>query len=802
MRISRKRRGATLLYVVVTGAGVATVLSGLTGFTAEVSRREGLNEEKATAVAALDGVQELMRWEIRSMVYGGVEVNGYDEAVDTNTAADTATSLPAATAAIRGMAGFTGSVSEKIPTNMVVPAGMTYAESTENVNAFVEGSGDQSKRSERKTMTLDTLYGVLSGATVAEIGSDGLSYNYKRKTVIGVPWTNTTNVPRLKATYYYMKGGLTPHLDSAIGLNGPALASSGMVELELGAHGFPVATDYAIQSSLAHIKLNGTDPQSREIQWWNPGYAGGRTIVKEFERTDTFPVNWENQKVGGATPVEPRLRLIHWTGSFNLAKATDIQGASMLLTTNGDTWVYINGKLAMDLGGLKGLVTSNSIDRRWMQTGANRIDIFYASRRGGYYFGLKTNLMFSPNEPVKILRDSKFDQGWATLTPKLSPMSGVQMLDSKGTTDPDDVDLGIESNLVATTRGVAYNAPTVSGDVGARFTQATATLLLFNTAWGLDLKNTLKVYQRETATDSWRSVNWFATNSLETGSYRRITISTAKGELKEKNFLIAFDGAKLLGLASGSVRIADVAMVTTTLTSSPTLFLPPYEEKADSYALVAGSKIEVERQTDVDGSVWGGDDLKLYSAPMSISKDLFLVGEVRKQGSLLLTVLNILGISTTSSRPPGFVLDAGAYDSRANLRCSGGTVSALAVPSGHSAVNLYSDNSLTLSNLSIPSGGTIYAKGSLTIYGGITMDAGKELYLIADGGVIIDAPVATSTAADYSRIHIIASQDVQFKRPVNWNGTVRTNGKMQFKAKSTMRYVAPSMSPPGVATTG
>jgi len=798
VRNRRSKRGATLLYVVVTGAGVATVLSGLTGFTAEISRREGLNEEKAASIAALDGTQEITRMEVRSMAYGGIDVDGYDESVSTtttSTSVDPDADRGALLQAVRGIAGFVGSTFQSLPTNTMVPTGYTLVASTASIDAYVSG-GLQSKRSELKTKQLETLYGTLNGAVVASLGSDGLSYGYARKTIIGVPWTPTLNSARLKAEYFYVIGGSGGHEDSRVGATTPTTASTGMVEPMLGVRGFPVASEYARTSALQHVKVGGFDPQTNEILWWQDGFAGKRLVVKESERVDTFPLSWSNQPVPGGTALNPRLRCIRWSGSFNIVKSTDIAAASIEITTNGDTWVFVNGRLAMDLGGIKGLVVSRTIDRTALQTGTNRIDIFYASRRSNSYFGFKTNLNLRPEEPLKISRDNRFDKGWANVSLGLSTMTGVTMTDAVGVTDSDTTDMGYNSPVLGLA-GVQYDAHAVHGETGAKFRQMSLTLLLHSSAWGTPSKDLLKIYQKNALLDSWREVTYKYTNHSTQGSYRRLTISTAPGGLSERYILVLVSRTLVNLRSSGTYRFADASFLTSMTGSAPNLYLPEYEETGSDYGIVADGKIEVEEALTLTGSIWGGKDLNLKNGSVtSISQNAWLKGDVNAGGA----TLTIGGESGSATSPPQFVTNSSAYQSRANLTCGGGVTSRLDPPGVDATVNLYSSDNLELRDLVIPNGGTIYVRGNLRISGSITMNAGKELFVIVEGNTHILGNGAAGPRAQLGTLHVVSLGNVHIEGNIQQRGSWRANGNVHVKKPATLQYSPTLAMPPGLST--
>lgn len=798
MRNRRSKRGATLLYVVVTGAGVATVLSGLTGFTAEVSRREGLNEEKAASLAALDGTQEITRMEVRSMAYGGIDVDGYDESVETTTtetSVDRDDDRGALLESVRGIAGFVGSQYQSLPTNTIVPPGFTMVSSNASIDAFVLG-GLQSKRSERKTKQVETLYGTLNGAVVASLGSEGLSYGYARKAIIGVPWTPTLNSARLKAEYFYVIGGMGGHIDNRIGTLAPSLASTGMVEPVLGVRGFPVASEYSRTSILPHVLVNGIDPQTNEILWWQEGFSGKRFVVKETERIDTFPMSWSNQSVPGSTTLIPRLRCIHWSGSFNIVKATDISAAAIEITTNGDTWVFINGRLAMDLGGVKGVVVSRTIDRTGLQTGANRIDIFYASRQGNSYFGLKTNLNLKPDEPVKISRDPRFDKGWANVSLGLSTMTGVTMSDAVDVTDSDTVDMGYNSPVLGLA-GIQYDAQTVHGEPGAKFRQMSFTMLLHSGAWGTPAQDLVKIYQKNALLDSWREVSYKFTNHLTQGSFRRLTISTAPGGLSERYVLVLVSRTLVNLQPAGTYRFADVSFVTSTTGSAPHLYLPEYEETGSDYGIVADGNIEVDEALTLTGSLWTGNDLSLKSgSTTSISENVWVKGKV-DAGRATLT---IGGESGSANSPPKFLTNASAYQSRANLSCNGGVTSRLDPPGVDATVNLYSSDHLELSGLVIPSGGTIYVRGNLRISGPITMDPGKELFVIVEGNTHILGNGVSGARAQLGTLHVVSLGNIFIEGSIQQRGSWRTNGNVHIKKPAILQYLPSLAMPPGLST--
>ena len=71
---------------------------------------------------------------------------------------------------------------------------------------------------------------------------------------------------------------------------------------------------------------------------------------------------------------------VHWQGSF-LLTAGQTGTLAMALMADDDAWVFVNGLLALDHGGVKALNASGPIfNGVVLNEGVNTLDIFYADR--------------------------------------------------------------------------------------------------------------------------------------------------------------------------------------------------------------------------------------------------------------------------------------------------------------------------------------------------------------------------------------------------------------------------------------
>jgi len=127
------------------------------------------------------------------------------------------------------------------------------------------------------------------------------------------------------------------------------------------------------------------------------------------------PFNWAAQSLPNDVQNNPQYRMVHLSGAFDIASINERAALTMSLTAEDDAWVFINGQLAMDMGGLHSTMTSTRLNRNPVVVGRNRIDIFHANRGGTSTLGFNTNTILSPEAPFPLVTDNAFDTLGATI---------------------------------------------------------------------------------------------------------------------------------------------------------------------------------------------------------------------------------------------------------------------------------------------------------------------------------------------------------------------------------------------------
>lgn len=172
--------------------------------------------------------------------------------------------------------------------------------------------------------------------------------------------------------YYYILSADNPDVEN--GIDGGIVP--GLVENSLGPDGQPVASALALSyggGSGPISDING----SNEILWWTP-HAG--IVTYEKTQIDTLPLlftsNFYPDGAGGNGGANG-YRAVHWTGTFDLGAGGGT--VSLSLGADDDAWVFIDGILADDAGGVHAL-SSAPFTSASLTAGDHTIDIFFADR--------------------------------------------------------------------------------------------------------------------------------------------------------------------------------------------------------------------------------------------------------------------------------------------------------------------------------------------------------------------------------------------------------------------------------------
>lgn len=179
------------------------------------------------------------------------------------------------------------------------------------------------------------------------------------------------NLSQLTGNYYILPSG---HPDTWKGIDGSIV--TGLVANQLGPNGRPVATIFAKTRVGGSGAITSFDAVTSEILWWTAGPAG-----VQFEKTqdDTVPFNILNNFFVDGYTSNPPFRAVHWQGTF-IAPENGI--ANFSLAADDDAWLFVNGNLLIDNGGVKALKQSPSTVGATGLIAGNSytVDLFFADR--------------------------------------------------------------------------------------------------------------------------------------------------------------------------------------------------------------------------------------------------------------------------------------------------------------------------------------------------------------------------------------------------------------------------------------
>lgn len=169
------------------------------------------------------------------------------------------------------------------------------------------------------------------------------------------------------------------HPDTLGGIDGATVA--GLVNPAL-LGGLPVYSGLVPPASGAITDLGA----GNTIQWWTAHggivsvdtSVGGGTGVQQDNfvgnvlggpafASNFFPEGNANNASG--------YRAVHWTGVFSVGAG----GADLSLTADDDAWLFLNGALVLDNGGVKALSVATTVDTT-LPAGTYVADLFFADR--------------------------------------------------------------------------------------------------------------------------------------------------------------------------------------------------------------------------------------------------------------------------------------------------------------------------------------------------------------------------------------------------------------------------------------
>ncbi len=199
--------------------------------------------------------------------------------------------------------------------------------------------------------------------------------------VVGMMGVSAQAAPisALTADYFVLAPG---HVDVNKGIDGGIV--TGLVASMLGADGLPVYTGKIAPASGTIGDVNG----SNEIQWWTvhssvTALSSGTAAIPYDQ--DLFPSGGYDGSNGYESA--------HLSGSFVAPGSGNV---TLNLGSDDDGWVFVDGKLAVDDGGIHAVETAPTVVTG-LDAGTHRIDVFFADRHVvGSHLSFSADTSFTP----------------------------------------------------------------------------------------------------------------------------------------------------------------------------------------------------------------------------------------------------------------------------------------------------------------------------------------------------------------------------------------------------------------------
>lgn len=143
-----------------------------------------------------------------------------------------------------------------------------------------------------------------------------------------------------------------------------ASQTTGLVQAQLSANGLPVASTGAPIFDLS---------PSREVLWWST--SNPNVTVDVASVTTGIPISLQDFFPTGQTTDSLQMRTAHWKGTLPSASNSTF---TFTVSSDDDSWVFLDGALALDNGGVKAVGTT--VKSVPVTAGNHTVDIFYADR--------------------------------------------------------------------------------------------------------------------------------------------------------------------------------------------------------------------------------------------------------------------------------------------------------------------------------------------------------------------------------------------------------------------------------------